>query len=352
MRLLLGSRLFQTLKNIVLTIVLSNQAINGRSNEKEMTAEGPIIGVIGLGPVGSILAAHLAKKQANVVVQDAMPHIRAKVRQDGIHIGGVTEFSAKIDNVVDSISELAKFGAEVIFIVTKACYLKDVLPEVKQIYTPDMKVVSFQNGLDNERLIAEDLKAETIYRFVINYAGGIISPGNATMNWFQPPNYVGAYRRGKYRTDETTRRIANILTSAGLKTEETADIKKHVWEKAILNSALCSICAVTRQTMKEAMEYRSSRDLALRVLEEGLKVAKADGYDFGAEALSKFTGYLEKGGDHKPSMLIDVENKRPTEIDFLSGAIARYGERLRVPTPVNETFADLIRTIESRYSRS
>ena len=317
-----------------------------------MAARKPMIGVIGLGPVGSILAAHLAKNKENVVVQDAMPHIRTKVRQDGIHIGGVTDFSAAINNVADSIAEMAKFGTEVIFIVTKACYLKDVLPEIKQICTPKMKVVSFQNGLDNEQLIAENLKVETTYRFVINYAGGIISPGNATMNWFQPPNYVGAYTRGKYRTDETTRRIADILTSAGLKTEETADIKKHVWEKAILNSALCSICAVTGQTMKEAMEYRSSRDLAVRVLEEGLKVAKADGYDFGAEALSKFTRYLEKGGDHKPSMLIDVESKRPTEIDFLSGAIARYGERLRVPTPVNETFADLIRTIESIYLKS
>jgi 2-dehydropantoate 2-reductase len=317
-----------------------------------MAEKKPMIGVIGLGPVGSILAAHLAKNKENVVVQDAMPHIRAKVRQDGIHIGGVTEFSTKISNVADSIAEMAKFGTEVIFIVTKACYLKDVLPEVKRICTPGMKVVSFQNGLDNEQLIAENLKAETTYRFVINYAGGIVSLGNATMNWFQPPNYVGAYTKGKYRTDETTRKIADILTSAGLKTEETADIKRHVWEKAILNSALCSICAVTGQTMKEAMEFKSSRGLAVRILEEGLKVAKADGYDFGAEALSRFTTYLEKGGNHKPSMLIDVENKRPTEIDFLSGAIARYGEGLRVPTPVNETFTDLIRTIESRYSRS
>jgi len=212
-----------------------------------------------------------------------------------------------------------------------------------------MKIVSFQNGLDNERLIAEQLGIDTSYRVVINYAGNLVHPGHAIMNWFQPPNYVGAYHKGRYTTDETTRQIASIMTAAGLKTEETSEIKKHVWEKTILNSALCSICAVTGQTMKEAMEFEHSRSLAVKTIEEGLKVAKADGHDFGSEALKKFTSYLEKGGTHKPSMLIDVENKRPTEIDFLSGAIARYGEKYRVPTPVNSVFTDLVKTIENRY---
>jgi 2-dehydropantoate 2-reductase len=127
---------------------------------------------------------------------------------------------------------------------------------------------------------------------------------------------------------------------------------RHVWEKNILNSALCSICAVTGQTMAEAMQYTHSRKIAIQLLEEGLKVAEADGYDFGSDALTKFTAYLEKGGAHKPSMLIDVENKKPTEVDFMSGAIARYGQKYNVPTPVNSIFTDLLKTIESRYLKS
>jgi 2-dehydropantoate 2-reductase len=227
--------------------------------------------------------------------------------------------------------------------------LENILPEIKKIYKSDMKIVSFQNGLDNEQLIAEKLGINTTYRVVINYAGNTIGLGNVKMNWFQPPNFIGAFHKGKYTTDETTRYIARIMTVSGLDTEETADVKKHVWEKTILNSALCSICAVTGQTMKEAMDFKYTRDLAIKILEEGLKVAKADGYDFGKDALAKFTAYLEKGGAHKPSMLIDVENKRPTEIDFMSGAIARYGEKYKIPTPVNSTFTGLLKTIESRY---
>jgi len=314
-----------------------------------MTTEKPMIAVIGLGPVGSILAAHLAANKIDVVVQDAMPGIRLKVKQDGITISGISQLAAKVEKIADSIPQLAQFNPEIVFIVTKACYLKDILPEIKQAYTPRMKVVSFQNGLDNERVIAEQLGIDTAYRVVINYAGNLVHPGHAMMNWFQPPNYVGAFHEGKYTTDETTRKIASILTAAGLKTEEAPNIKTEVWEKAILNSALCSICAVTGQTMKEAMESEHSRKLAVGILEEGLKVAKADGYDFGQEALSKFTSYLEKGGAHKPSMLIDVENKRPTEVDFLSGAIAHYGEKYKISTPLNSTFTALVKAIENRY---
>jgi 2-dehydropantoate 2-reductase len=319
---------------------------------EEMMATKSTIGIIGLGPVGSILAAHLILSGQNVIVEDAMPNIVLKVKQDGLTVTGIAQLRAKVDKIANSLSELARFKPEIVFIVTKACYLKPLIPDLKQINNPKMKIVSFQNGLGNEQFLAENLRIDTVYRVVINYAGNLLGPGNAVMNWFQPPNYVGVLHKGMYKTDETTKQIADILTAAGLKTEESNDIMRHIWEKNILNSALCSICAVTGQTMAEAMQYEHSRNLALKLLEEGLKVAKADGYDFGSEALEKFTAYLEKGGAHKPSMLIDVENKRPTEVDFMSGAIARYGQKYNVPTPVNSVFTALLRTIESRYLKS
>jgi 2-dehydropantoate 2-reductase len=317
-----------------------------------MTRKKPTVGIIGLGPVGSILAAHLIRSGENVIVEDAMPNILLKIKKDGLNVSGIVQLAVKADKVASSLAELAQFQPDIVFIVIKACYLRPLLPELKQVYTPKMKIVSFQNGLGNEQFIAENLGIDTVYRVVINYAGNLLGPGNAVMNWFQPPNYVGVLHKGMYKTDETTKQIEDILTAAGLKTEESKGIMRHIWEKNILNSALCSICAVTGQTMAEAMQYVHSRNLALKLLEEGLNVAKADGYDFGSDALTKFTAYLEKGGAHKPSMLIDVENKRPTEVDFMSGAIGRYGEKYKFPTPVNSVFTALLKTIESRYLKS
>lgn len=317
-----------------------------------MTRKKPRIGIIGMGPVGSILTAHLAESREDVVAEDIVEKLLLEIEKKGLNISGITELTAKIDKTANSITELSKFNPGIIFIATKACILKHVLPELRQVYTPEMKIVSYQNGLDNERLVAESLGIDTTYRVVINYAGNIISHGNVRMNWFQPPNYIGAFQKGRYTTDETTKYIANIMTAAGLKTEESPDIKEHVWKKTILNSALCSICAITGQTMKEAMEFKHTRSLAIKILDEGLKVAEADGYFFGTEALAEFTSYLEKGGAHEPSMLIDVENRRPTEVDFMSGAITRYGEKYKIPTPVNSTFTGLLKALENQYLSS
>jgi len=314
-----------------------------------VTVDRPTIGIIGLGPVGSILAAHLAKGGMDVVVEDIAKKLLVKIRKDGLRVSGIKELSAGVDKVVGSLAELAEFEPNIVFVATKACFLKTVLTELKSIYTPNMRVVSYQNGLDNECLIAETLGIETAYRVVINYAGNLVGPGNARMNWFQPPNYVGAFRNGLYRADETTKYIADMMTTCGLATEEVSDIKRRVWEKTILNSALCSVCALTGQTMKEAMEFEFSSGLAVNVLEEGLTVARADGYDFGEDALDRFTSYLEKGGAHKPSMLVDVENKRMTEVDFLSGAIVNCGKRYGVETPVNDVLTGLLKSLESTY---
>ena len=307
------------------------------------------IGIIGLGPVGTTLAAHLAKGGADVVVEDIARELLVKIRKNGLRVSGIRKLSARVDKAVGSLAELAKFEPDIVFVATKACFLESVLTELELVFTPRMRFVSFQNGLDNECLIAETLGIETTYRVVINYAGNLVGPGDVRMNWFQPPNYVGAFQKGLYRTDETTKYIAGIMTSCGLATEEASDVKRHVWEKTILNSALCSVCALTGQTMKEAMEYEPSHDLSVKVLEEGLAVAKADGYDFGEDALNRFISYLEKGGAHKPSMSVDVENKRRTEVDFLSGAIVTYGKRYGIQTPVNDVLTKLLKSSENTY---
>jgi len=314
-----------------------------------MMSRKPTIGIVGLGPVGSILAAHLVKGGVNMVAEDIAEDVLAGIKRDGLRVSGIRELSARIGKTAGSMAELAEFEPDIVFVATKACFLKAVLAELKPVYTPNMRAVSFQNGLDNEQIIAESLGVDTAYRVVVNYAGELAGVGHARMNWFQPPNYVGAFKDGRYTTDETTKYIAEMMTASGLETEEASDIKGHVWMKSILNSALCSVCALTGQTMKGAMDFGFSRDLAVKVLEEGLRVAEKDGYDFGEDALDKFTGYLEKGGAHKPSMLVDVENRRRTEVDFLSGAIVRYGRRFGVETPVNTVLTGLLKALENKY---
>ena len=314
------------------------------------------IGIVGVGHVGSILAAYLAKNGEDVVLEDINKNLLDEIAKNGLRIFGPgvamtiprsKEFAVMGGrfNIAYSISELSEFGVTVVFIATKASVLKHVLPEIRETYSADMKIVSFQNGLGNEELIAERLGIGVIYRVVINYAGNIVTYGNVRMNWFNPPNYVGAFIKKGYGMDDTTRYIASIMTDSGLKTEESSDIREQVWEKTILNSPLCPICGLTGRTMKGAMEFEPTYNLAVEVLKEGVEVARKDGYDFN---LKELISYLKKGGDHKPSMLMDIENKRSTEIDFLNGRITALGKMHKVPTPYNSALTALIKALESQ----
>ena len=149
-----------------------------------MGIKKPTIGIIGLGPVGSILAAHLTKHGENVVVEDVVEKLLFEVKEEGLQISGVRDLTVKIDKIASSMSELSEFNPDIIFIAIKASILKVILPEVKKIYNPNMKIVSFQNGLGNEQFISENLGIDTTYRVVINYAGNKAGFRNARMNWF------------------------------------------------------------------------------------------------------------------------------------------------------------------------
>ena len=94
-----------------------------------------------------------------------------------------------------------------------------------------------------------------------------------------------------------------------------------------------------------------TRELALAVMAEGRAVADAQGItlDMSPEELFDHAARKDVAYGHKPSMLQDVEARRPTEIDFLNGAIAAFGERNGVETPLNRALTDLIKGMEETW---
>ncbi|MFO7986878.1 MAG: ketopantoate reductase C-terminal domain-containing protein [Desulfatiglandaceae bacterium] len=83
--------------------------------------------------------------------------------------------------------------------------------------------------------------------------------------------------------------------------------------------------------------------------QEAMAVAKAKGYDLGADYLKEALAYLEKVGVHKDSMCFDVANQSRTEIDFLGGKVVEYGRETGVPTPCYSVMTNLVRDLENKY---
>jgi len=302
-------------------------------------------GIIGVGPIGSIIAVHLAKKDHNVTLVDILKDHLDEIKKNGLILTGFKEMKAVFppENFCYSIDEIEGKKLDIIFISVKASILPKILPNLKKVTSPNTTFVSLQNGLDAENLIADFFGTQNTLRIVINYAGNIIDNGKVRMSFFNAPNYIGMIDPS---AEEKARALAEIITASDLETNFTSEIKKYEWEKTILNTALSPVCALTRRTMKQMMEFNKTRELVEAILREGIEVAKANGIFFEADFLKHGIDYLDKAGHHKTSMHVDIERGSPTEIDFINGKIVEYGKLKGIPTPYNSTIVSLIRGSE------
>lgn len=302
-------------------------------------------GIIGAGPVGSIMAAHLANAGHNVTLIDILKAHMDEIKKSGLSVTGFKDLNVSFSekNICYGIDELSEKDVDHIFISVKASALPQILPMLKQVAKPGMTFISLQNGLDNEDLIADVFGKENTLRIVVNYAGNLIDNGKVRMSFFNAPNYIGMIDP---RAEKKAKELADVITKADLETAFTPEIKKYEWEKIILNAALSPVCALTRRTMKQMMEFKDTRNLAEAILREGIEVAAANGVHFKPDFLKFCMGYLDKAGHHRTSMHVDIEKKNPTEISFINDKIVKYGKAKGVPTPINSTIVSLIRGSE------
>lgn len=307
------------------------------------------IAVVGTGVVGSILAGNLLKAGKDTTLVDVSPERLDNLKKSGIriqdprgHIRG--DFTTPVLKVSQTMSALGADPPDVLFLCMKACVLDDVMSEVKSLITPTMEVVSFQNGLGTEDLIAGALGSRTnVHRVVINYAGKMMEDGAVGVGFFNKPNYIGVLDPDRR---DNAQGIAGLLTECGLDTEYSEKIKGQVWEKAILNSALCPLCALTNLTIKDAMETPPLREIVVGVVREGMAVAESEGVEFAQGFFDHCMDYLDKAGPHKPSMCADCSANRKTEIDFLNGMIYERGKRAGISVVYNQTLTALIKGLE------
>ncbi len=309
-------------------------------------AATPKITIIGAGPVGGILGAHLAYAGHYVVLCDILKDHLDAIKERGLTIKGVSERISKHERLAYGISELANFPeVDTIIIATKASVMPRLVPEMVKVAEPGTRVISCQNGLDTEGFLAETFGPDNVLRIVVNYAGGLVGDGEIWMSFFNPPNYIGAVTA---KGEPLAHEMAEMMTEAGLETQFTSDIKRYEWEKVILNAALSPVCALTRKPMKDIMDFEVTELLVKELLREGIKVAEAAGVTFDEGFFEHCFQYLKKAGYHKTSMHVDIERGTPTEIDWLNGKIVEHGLALGIETPYNFTITALVKGLEMK----
>ena len=303
------------------------------------------LAVIGAGPVGAILTAHLCSKGHPVFLVDSWKEHIERIRAEGLRITGRENLLVQPAHLYGSIEALGGVAPDFVFICTKACDLDNVLAALREELTSKAVFISVQNGIDTEQVLAERIGPTRVLRAVITYGGVLVGPGEIRETFFNPPNYLGWLNEGG---KNCCMEIAELMSGAGLETEATQDIKKHAWKKAILNSCTMAPAAVTGMNMQEVIDFPATGRLVEFLLQESIATASACGFDFGPGFGEYVKEFNKRAGPHRPSMLVDLEKRRKTENAYVIRRIAEYAEQRGIPAPVHRTLANIIDALEMR----
>ena len=300
--------------------------------------------VVGAGPVGCIVAAFLAKGGYEVTLCDVQTSLLEPALDPGIILSGADNFQASITKTTTRIDQLAEDPPDVVIVTVKATALPIITSALESFITEGRYVVSWQNGIDTELVLAERLGKKQVIRAVVNYGCILEGPARVKLAFHHRPHYL---QELDPESKEAALGICQVLTECGLDTHHTNQIRNMVWTKTVNNSCMNPVCAVTGKTMFEVINDPIVFALVNSLLKEGVQVARANELMLGPDYYLDCLDYIKDAGHHKPSMLQDVEAKRQTEIDYINGKIIEYGERAGVPTPYNTTMRILVKALET-----
>jgi 2-dehydropantoate 2-reductase len=144
--------------------------------------------------------------------------------------------------------------------------------------------------------------------------------------------------------------LASALTRSGMNTLAMADARGAQWTKLIFNAATNPVGALTGLHHGAATCFQPTGKLFDALIEEGEAVARALGIQLHGDPREMVLRGAKAPGNHKASMLQDVEARRTTEVDFMNGAIVQWGEKTGVPTPLNRMIWALIKGLEHSWA--
>jgi len=301
--------------------------------------------VIGAGPVGGIVAAFLSRGGYEVRLCDIVPALLAPALDPGILLEGADNFQARVSGTTTNIDDLINDPPDVIFITVKATALPLIASALEGFVGPGRYVISWQNGIDTELELAKHLGNKAVMRGVVNFGCVPLSPGHIRLAFHNRPHYLQELDPESKAAAEG---VCQVLTECGLDTLHTDQITDMVWRKTVLNACMNPICAVTGMTMGEIINDPVTFNLVDALIKEGIAVARFNEFSLGSNYYPYAINYIKNAGNHKPSMLQDIEAKRRTEVDFINGKIIKYGKQVGLPTPYNEMIRGLVKALEPK----
>jgi len=301
--------------------------------------------VVGAGATGGFLGAFLARAGHDVTLVARGAHLEAMRRRGLVVRTAEGEFTAR----PDCTDDLAAAGdAEVAFLAVKAPAVGPLAPLLSRSLGPGTALVTLQNGIpwwyfqrhggplegtrletvDPDGVIERHLDARHVVGAVVYAATSIVEPG--VIEHLEGTRFTIGEPDGS--KSERCQAISAALAKSGLKCPVRTDIRKEIWLKLIGNAVLNPLSALTRASLSAIGGDPGARALALEAMREAVRVAGAVGVEIDLSVEQRLEG-AARVGEHRTSMLQDVESGRPLEADALVGAVVEIGRLVGMELP-------------------
>lgn len=301
--------------------------------------------VLGAGALGCAIGGVLAEAGHEVwLVNRGQAHVQAMLRH------GLLMRENGVDRAVPvhAATDCRDIGVvDLAIVLVKSFHTREVITSARPIIGPDTVVLSLQNGLGHEDILAEVVGRQHVLAGKTYTGGVMLAPGHIIAGTRGKETIIGELDG---RVGERVQRIAAAFNQAGLACEASENILGTMWDKLLVNVATGALGAITHLTYGDLYDVPEIEACAVAAVGEAMAVAKAAGIVLTTteprQAWVKASAGLPP--EFKVSMLQSLEKGSATEVDYVNGAVVRWGQKYGVPTPTNLALVACVKGVERK----
>ena len=300
--------------------------------------------ILGAGALGCALGAALTEAGNEVWLIN-----RHAAQVDAMNQRGLLLRDAGVDRAVPvhaATQPQAAGVVDLVILLVKSFHTREAMEPALSLLGPGTLVMSLQNGLGHEDILAGIVGRERLLAGKTYAGGSQLGPGHVLIGTRGKDTHIGELDGS---ITPRVQRIADVFNAAGLETFVSGNILGTIWDKLLINVATGALTGITRLTYGELYQRPELEACGVAAVAEAMAVAKASGVQL--SITDPRQAWLKAGGglpyEFKTSMLQSLEKGSVTEIDFVNGAVVQRGEQCGVATPVNQTLVACIKGIEA-----
>jgi len=293
----------------------------------------PIL-IVGTGALASLFAARLSAIGQDVLILGTWQAAIDAFNTDGVHL--ISEDGDDEHYSLRATSDPADCaGARFALVLVKSWQTERAAEQLTACLADDGLALSLQNGIGNREILTEALGAQRVALGSTTTGAALLGPAKVR------PGGEGIVSLGNH---PQLAPLVDLLSEADFSVEMQEDIESLIWSKLVINAAINPLTALLNIPNGELLTRPSARKLSAELAREVAAVAAAKGIQLAfADPVQAAEDVARRTAANRSSMLQDVDRGAPTEIEAICGAVVRAGEKLGIPTPLNETMRLLIK---------